>query len=171
MALEIVEADPRGDDALALLEEAAREVRALYDEIPAHPALRPTNASTPPGGIYLLGYEDGRAVASGALRPLEAGVAEVRRIFVTRAARRRGIALGMLRALEQAAHRLGYATLRLETGWLQVAAIGLYARCGYVRIAPFGPYADDPTSVCFEKPVASERARPDARRAGTAASG
>jgi hypothetical protein len=31
--------------------------------------------------------------------------------------------------------------------------MALYQACGYRRIAPFGAYADDPASVCFEKPV------------------
>jgi GNAT superfamily N-acetyltransferase len=158
VALAIVEADPQGDDALALLAEAAREARELYRQIPAHPALRPTNDPTPPRGLYLLGYEGGCAVASGALRPLGEEVAEVRRIYVTRSARRSGVAVCMLGALEAAARGLGYTSLRLETGWLQAAAMALYTRCGYVRIPPFGPYENDPTSVCFEKRITAERA-------------
>src|SRR5688572_13929195 len=39
----------------------------------------------------------------------------------------------------------------------QAAAMALYEAFGFHSIAPFGPYADDPTSVCFE--LALERRR------------
>ena len=35
--------------------------------------------------------------------------------------------------------------------------MALYASFGFVRIAPFGDYVDDPTSVCFEKRVVPRR--------------
>jgi hypothetical protein len=41
--------------------------------------------------------------------------------------------------------------LRLETGIYQLEAIGLYERCGFQRIPPFGDYKADPLSVFFEK--------------------
>lgn len=153
MAVTIVEVDPQGADALALLREAAVEARALYPELFAPDAPWPGNATTPPGGIYLLAYDGRTAVASGALRPRENGVVELRRLFVTVAARRCGIAVRMLRALDEAAGRIGYTTIRLETGYRQLPAIGLYMRYGFRRIDPFDEYADDPTSVCFERPV------------------
>jgi hypothetical protein len=55
---------------------------------------------------------------------------------------------------------MNYSTLRLETGYRQLPAIALYLRRGYRRIDPFGPYADDPTSVCFEKHVDGTRSSP-----------
>ena len=33
----------------------------------------------------------------------------------------------------------------------QAAAIALYRKAGYVDIPRFGPYVDDPTSVCMEQ--------------------
>lgn len=149
--LEIEPGDPLGVDALRLLREAAVEARALYPELHAPAAPWPSNPPTPPGGVYLLGYAGGQAVACGALRPLSEGAAEVRRMYVTRPARRRGYALAMLEALEAHAAGLGYTRLRLETGRKQLPAMALYEACGFTRIPPFGEYVDDPTSVCFEK--------------------
>ena len=154
--LHIAEADPQGQPALALLAEAAAEAAALYPELhdPARPG--PGNPPTPPGGVYLLAWLDGVAVGSGALRPLpggQAGVGELRRLFVCRHARRQGVAAAIVAALEARAPGLGYRLLRLETGCRQTPAVALYTALGWRRIEPFGPYADDPTSVCFEKPV------------------
>lgn len=148
---DIRQVNPQGADALALLHDAAVEASALYPELHDPTAPGPTNAPTPPRGVYLVGYLNGMAVACGALRPLERQTAEVRRMFVRRSHRRRGLASAVLQALEQAARDFNYNVLRLETGHRQQPALALYEARGFVRIAPFGPYVDDPTSVCFEK--------------------
>lgn len=146
--------DPQGADALALLREAAVEARALYPELVTPNAPWPTNAPTPERGTYLIAYADGQPVASGAFRPLEPLVAEVRRMFVTRSARRRGLAKIVLQELESQAREFSYTVLRLETGVRQLPAMALYESCGFRRIPPFGEYISDPTSVCFEKQLA-----------------
>lgn len=121
----------------------------------AHPAQQSAlGASTRPArGIYLVGYLDDRPVVSGALRPIDREIVEVRRIFVVRAARRLGLARAMLRALEEQACAFGYKIMRLETGNRQSAAMALYELYGFHRIEPFGEYRGDPTSVCFEKEI------------------
>lgn len=150
--LRLLEADPCGADALGLLQEAARDARALYPELFSPDAPPPGNAPTPPGGLYLLAYLDGRPVGSGAFRPLEPGaVAELRRLFVSTKARRRGVAWALLERLQDEACSLGYRCLRLETGHKQLPAMALYERFGFRPIPPFGAYRDDPTSRCFEK--------------------
>ncbi len=149
--LRLVVVDPQGHDAMVLLREAAEEASALYPELhdPALPG--PTNTPTPPGGVYLVAYSGSSPLACGAIRPLEHKIAEVRRMFVTASARRRGVARLVLRELEVRALEFGYESLRLETGNRQLPAIALYEACGFIRIPPFGTYASDPTSVCFEK--------------------
>jgi RimJ/RimL family protein N-acetyltransferase len=153
----VIEADPQGADALALLREAAIEARALYPELAEAGAPWPTNVPSPRGGVYLVAYEGATPVACGALRPLGARVAEVRRMFVTRQARRRGLAKAILGALETHARTHGYAALKLETGHRQAPAIALYESQGFRRIPPFGAHAGDATSVCFEKCIEPAR--------------
>jgi GNAT superfamily N-acetyltransferase len=62
-----------------------------------------------------------------------------------------GLSRLVLEALEDEARGLGYSLVRLETGSLQAAAIGLYASAGVGPIPRYGPFANDPRSVCFEK--------------------
>ena len=145
--------DPQGDDALSLLREAAIEARALYPESHTEGAPWPGNPPTSPAGTYVVAYEGDVPVACGALRPIDTTMVEVRRMFVLRSFRRTGVARQILAALEREAARLDFEVMRLETGNRQGAAMALYASCGFVRIAPFGEHIDDPTSVCFEKPV------------------
>jgi putative acetyltransferase len=104
-----------------------------------------------PGGAFVIAWLDGRPVGCGALRPLERGVGEVKRMFVEKDARRQGVARRILDKLEAIAAQLGYRALRLETGILQPEAIGLYESAGYRRVHCYGRYADNPLSVCFEK--------------------
>lgn len=154
--LTVVEVDPQGADALSLLREAAGEVRTLYPELFEQDAPWPTNGPNPIGGVYLVAYRGTSPVGCGAFRPIERGVAEIRRMFVTRAARRTGVARRVLGELEARALERGYTTLRLETGYKQIPAIKLYEAAGFGRIAAFGPYAGDPTSVCFQKVIGHE---------------
>ena len=72
----------------------------------------------------------------------------------------------MLEALEDEARALGYSLVRLETGKLQAAAIGFYISAGFGPIPRYGPFADDPKSVCFEKRSTRRAWRNVARRRG-----
>lgn len=150
MNLRIVEIEPQSDAALSLLREAAIEARALYaDAVPADVPW-PTNAPSGVRDAYVVAYLDQQPVASGALREVDLVCAEVRRMYVLREHRRNGIGYAVLSHLVAEARRLGYERLVLETGHKQAAAMALYEAFGFRRIAPFGPYENDPTSVCFE---------------------
>lgn len=152
-SIQIKVADPQGADALALLHEAALEARALYPELHASDAPLPTNPPTPPRGIYLLAYDGDLPVGSGALRLLDELTVEIRRMYVLKEYRRHGVAKMILEALEREAARLQYRWMRLETGNRQLPAMRLYEAYGFTRIPSFGPYENDPISVCYEKVV------------------
>jgi GNAT superfamily N-acetyltransferase len=98
-----------------------------------------------------VGFGDGEAVACGALQALEPGVGEVKRMYVRPAYRGHGLSRIMLAAVEQLATQRGFHTLRLETGRVYDAALGLYTSSGYNEIPLFGQYVGHPLSVCFEK--------------------
>ena len=157
LPLSIEPVDPQSSAALLLLREAAIEARALYPDFTKSNAQRPGNAPTQPRGVYLVGFVGGAPVACGALCPMDEQSVEVRRLFVTSNARRQGHARAVLSALERYAAGYGFNLMLLETGNRQSAAIALYESCGFKRIAPYGEHASDPTSLCYQKRVASGR--------------
>lgn len=117
------------------------------------PGMSPPDAGelVPPGGLFLVGYMDEVAVACGGYRRLDDGTAEIKRMYVVPAARRRGLSRVVLAELERRAGTAGYRSLRLETGELQPEAVGLYESAGYSLIPCFGEYINDPQSLCYEK--------------------
>lgn len=100
---------------------------------------------SPPAGLLLVGVLDGRAVASGGWRRLgedPAGrTAEIKRMYVERAQRGRGLSRLLLAEVERTAWEAGVRRLVLNTGPVQVAAVQLYESSGYEPVAPFGHYA------------------------------
>ena len=100
----------------------------------------------------LVGEVDGAAVATGALKPFDANTLEVKRMYTAEGYRGRGIAVTMLRELEAWGRDLGYDRLVLETGKRQTAAIRLYEKYGFDRMAEnYGQYAGVDNSVCMER--------------------
>lgn len=79
---------------------------------------------------------------------------EVKRMYVTPAARGLGAAKKLMALLEQAARDAACPLMTLETGPSQPEAIALYQRQGFERCGPFGGYRDDPLSVFMQKRLA-----------------
>ena len=97
------------------------------------------------------------AVGCGAVALFE-GYAEVKRMYTRESVRGRGVGKALLARIEQDARAAGKPILRLETGTLQAAAIGLYEQCGFRSCGAFGPYAALPphriaTSLFYENPL------------------
>jgi putative acetyltransferase len=103
-----------------------------------------------PDVTLLVAREDGVALGCGAYQLQGDGSAELKSMFVVPQARGRGVGQAILAAIEHAL-RGRVATLRLETGIKQPAAIDLYERAGFRRRGPFGSYRDDPLSIFMEK--------------------
>jgi GNAT superfamily N-acetyltransferase len=110
---------------------------------------------SPPEGLFLVGLLDGVPVATGGWRRIDDGMAEIKRMFVAQAARRRGLARAVLAELERTAAAAGYRELVLNTGPRQPEAVALYEAVGYVRSAPFGHYACHPRALFYRKQLAA----------------
>lgn len=98
--------------------------------------------------LVLLGRDPaGQPVACGALRPLGPGEAELKRMYVAPAARRRGVGRQLLAALEQAARERGWTTLLLDTGRRQPEAVALYESAGFIETGPFAHNVGAPSEA------------------------
>ncbi len=138
-------------DVQRLTTEQQVEVRARYGG-KGEPGTHPSAADV--SVVLVARDEGGTPLGCGALRVLGDGVAEVKRMYVMRGARGRGVSPAVLAALEDTARDRGWTTLRLETGPLQPEAIGLYTSAGYRPIEAFGAYVGDPDaddSLFFER--------------------
>ena len=96
-------------------------------------------------------YAEGTPVACGAIKELEPGIMEVKRMYTIPSYRGKGAATQVLRELEAWAAGMGYQKCCLETGKRQPDAIALYTKNGYKIIPNYGQYAGVENSVCFEK--------------------
>ncbi|MFI0719248.1 GNAT family N-acetyltransferase [Streptomyces sp. NPDC021224] len=127
----------------------------------------------PPHGLYLVAYDTGgEPVASGGWRAQDAspeghedGDAEIKRMFVVKEARGRGLARAILAELEASAAAAGRTRMVLETGSLQPEAISLYTSCGYVPVKKFGYYRHEELSICMGKALGVPQAARAARTA------
>jgi ribosomal protein S18 acetylase RimI-like enzyme len=138
-------ADPRQPAArsclLAYFRELADRFEAGFDpelSIPAH-----GEEITPPAGLFLLATLYGEPVGCGALKFHPDAPAEIKRMWVSPAARGLGLGRRMLTELENRAIAHGAAAVRLETNRTLAEAISLYRSSGYREVEPFNaePYA------------------------------
>ena len=134
---------PTGEASRALFEEYMALVRERLGDAfnPSEDIFATEAAFDGPGTAWLVVYADGVPVACGGLRPLGAGVAEIKRMFVTAAARGRGHGRALLAELERRARDAGYDRVRLYTTEVLHEARALYADAGYHRIEM--PNVDD----------------------------
>jgi putative acetyltransferase len=141
--------------ATVLADALEAELLTTYDGDPGSGGLPAASIFEPEnGGAFVVGRIGGEAVACGGVARYDEVTGEIRRMYVVPAARGRGLSRRVLEALEDEARALGYSLVRLETGKLQAAAVGLYVSAGFGPIPRYGPFADDPKSVCFEKRLA-----------------
>jgi GNAT superfamily N-acetyltransferase len=139
------------DDPLAqyLIEQVQQEYVRRYggrDAAVVDPA-----EFLPPRGVFLVAEVDGVPAGCGAWRALPSGSAEIKRVYVEPAFRRRGIAQLVVAALEEGAAAAGHAEVVLNTGREQPEALALYAELGYRPVPGYGVYACAPGAVFLGK--------------------
>ena len=103
----------------------------------------------PPDGILLLAWEGLESAGCGALRKLDSGICEMKRLFVK--PKFRGMCLGttLAKRLIYEAIRLGYSTMLLDTLDRLKAAMMIYESLGFVRTKPY--YQNPLTGVVYWK--------------------
>ena len=102
-------------------------------------------------GAFLVAYLANKPVGCGAVRTIESGVAEIKRMYVDPAVRGRRVGRQIVDALEAQARQLGAKRIVLETGPRQPDAITMYAHAGFSEIPLYGEYIGSQFSVCMAK--------------------
>ena len=133
-----------GGDSVAreLVAAMVDEMGSLYEPGLARSPIAPEELS-PPGGGFVVLWEDGRAVAGGGVKRLDVRACEIKRMYVAPDARGRGLGSALLAALEDMARDLGYAVARLDTGAKQPGVRRMYEDAGYASVPDYNgnPYA------------------------------
>jgi ribosomal protein S18 acetylase RimI-like enzyme len=98
---------------------------------------------TRPRGLVMVIRDRGAPVGCGAVKLLEGGIGEIKRMWVAPGVRGGGLGRRLLDALEAAAAGAGRTATRLETNGQLEAALALYRKHGYMEVAPFNeePFA------------------------------
>ena len=104
----------------------------------------------PPGGVILLACEGDLISGCVALRPMEPGTCEMKRLFVRPGFRGRALGRGLAEAVIAEASAKKYRTMRLDTVPAMTEAIALYRSLGF---RPIDPYRANPIpgALFFEK--------------------
>ena len=104
----------------------------------------PGKYAKPDGRLYLA-YAGEKLAGCIALRKLEDGICEVKRLFVRKDFRGKHIGLELIEKLLETAQKIGYKKMRLDTYPPKMAkAVKLYKSYGFYEIPPYyhNPYGE-----------------------------
>ena len=144
-------ADPDCEEARALIAELDAALAAICGDSGAKSF--DANDVRGPRAVFLLARDvTGVAVGCGALRPIDAEVAEVKRMYARPGS---GAGVHLLDELERRARAFGYRAIWLETRRVNARAVAFYEKNGYRVIPNYGQYVGREDAVCLGKLLAS----------------
>ncbi|MGH8213333.1 MAG: GNAT family N-acetyltransferase [Rhodanobacteraceae bacterium] len=138
-SVEIAPADPAGRDAQHCLDRYFAEIDARFEGGFDHDrdGTEGIDEFKPPRGGLLVARLFGKPLGCGALRVLEPGVGEIKRMWISPDARGLGLGRRLLMELERTAKRRRMRVIRLDTNASLVEALRLYRSAGYREIDRF----------------------------------
>lgn len=143
---------PDSVDAVTLIAELEEHLSQYYPQESRH-GFSVEKLLADQVAFFVLRY-DGQPAGCGAIKLFGSEYGELKRMYMRPQFRGLGLAKQMIEHLTIYARANSIMLVRLETGIYQTEAIGLYERAGSYRIPPFGPYRDDPLSLCYERQLA-----------------
>jgi ribosomal protein S18 acetylase RimI-like enzyme len=106
-------------------------------------------AYAPPDGRLLLAVDGDRPAGCVAIRKLEDGICEMKRLYVKWTYRGQGLGRRLAEAVIVEAKAIGYKIMRLDSLTSLTEAAGLYRSLGFVEISPYR-YNPLPDAVFME---------------------
>lgn len=104
----------------------------------------------PPRSIFLIGLEAGQVIATGGLKEVSQEEAELKRLFIKTAYRRKGLGSAMLQRLINFAKKQGFQRVVLNTLRTNIPSIELYKKHDFKEISSFyRPTSIDPERLLF----------------------
>jgi putative acetyltransferase len=118
-----------------------KEDQATYDQFNKVPDI----------STVLIIYQGQQPVACGCFKEIDANTVEIKRMFVEKEWRGKGLSKLILNELEQWAMEKGFENAILETSIHFTTARQLYESSGYTIIPNYPPYQGLTESVCMKK--------------------
>lgn len=92
---------------------------------------------SPPKGCIILAKQNGITVGCIALKPIDEGVCEMKRLYVRPEARSEGLGRRLVEELISFARKSSYTSMKLDTVSKLKEAISLYRSFGFVETSPY----------------------------------
>ncbi|MBI5295406.1 MAG: GNAT family N-acetyltransferase [Chloroflexi bacterium] len=101
------------------------------------------NIYTGDHGLFLAVLDEDRLVGTGAIKHLEADIAELKRLWLLEDYHGRGIGYQVVQRLLEFARAQGWFRIRLQTGGEQLRALAFYKKLGFIEIPSYRESMDD----------------------------
>ena len=127
------------DQARQLFEDYAAwlEIDLCFQNFEKELAELPGDYASPDGRL-MLAYDDEELAACVALRKIDEGICEMKRLFLRDRFRGKGLGRSLIEAIIREAKQIGYEHMRLDTLPPKMdRAIALYHELGFKEIEPY----------------------------------